>query len=109
MLVAMKKVDPKLLDELRVYFDQLDVCNSGELCKDHLIEIARRKMSSPRRKLELHAYKQHLLKISRRASHQENKAEKLGEWVELGLEYLGISSRHQPTTQDVKPPSIWGQ
>ena len=29
MLVAMKKVDPELLDELRDYFDRLDVANTG--------------------------------------------------------------------------------
>ena len=31
MLVAMKKVDPELLDELRDYFDRLDVANTGTL------------------------------------------------------------------------------
>jgi hypothetical protein len=96
MLVAMKKVDPRLLDELRDYFDQLDISNTGELCKDDLIEIARRKMMKPRRKLELYAYKQHLLNVSRQASYQENKQEKLGQWVEQGLGFLGISRRRVP-------------
>jgi hypothetical protein len=93
MLVAMKKVDPALLDELRDYFDRLDVTNSGELSKDDLIEMARRKMKSPRRKLELHAYKQHLLEISYNACHQPEVEVGIGKWVERGLEFLGFSSR----------------
>jgi hypothetical protein len=99
MLVAMKKVDPVLLDELRDYFEQLDVCKTGELCKDHLIEMARRKMMCPRRKLELHSYKQHLLNISRRASYQETKQHKLGKLVHR-LGFLGVFRRHQPTNHD---------
>ena len=50
MLLAMKKVDPDLLDALREYFDKLDVTNTGVLSKDDLIETARRKLKSPQRK-----------------------------------------------------------
>lgn len=65
MLVAMKKVDPELLDELRGYFDRLDVSHTGELSQEDLIEMARRKLRCPRRKLELSTYKHHLLKLGR--------------------------------------------
>jgi hypothetical protein len=100
MLVAMKKVDPELLDELRDYFDRLDVSNTGELSKDTLIEMARRKMKSPRRKLELYEYKQHLLRVGLRATHEEEKPRTLGKWFQKGLGFLGIPTQHYS-----KPPN----
>mmetsp|Transcript_1718 Transcript_1718/g.3928 ORF Transcript_1718/g.3928 Transcript_1718/m.3928 type:complete len:664 (+) Transcript_1718:73-2064(+) len=64
MLLAMKKVDPGLLDSLREYFDKLDVTNTGVLSKEDLIETARRKLKSPNRKSELAEYKRQLLNIA---------------------------------------------
>ena len=90
----MKKVDPELLDELRDYFDRLDVANTGELSKDTLIEMARRKMQSPRRKLELYAYKQRLLQAGRE-TRKKQQLER-GNWLEHSMNFLGISTRVIP-------------
>ena len=62
MLVAMNKVDKEFIEELRHHFAQLDVDGTGVLSKDDLIEHARRKLGRIQRKLELAAYKQHLLR-----------------------------------------------
>ena len=61
MLLAMKKVDTDLIQELQEYFDRLDVLGSGELSKDDLIALARRKLASPERKKELADYKRRLM------------------------------------------------
>ncbi|KAG7372392.1 ion channel [Nitzschia inconspicua] len=104
MLVAMKKVDPELLDELRDYFDRLDVSQTGELSNEDLIEIARRKMRSPRRKLELYEYKRHLLNISLQTNQRESVKPELEKWLERSLGFFGVSARHLPTTnQDEEP------
>lgn len=107
MLVAMKKVDPDLLDELRAYFDRLDVSNTGELSRDTLIELARRKRTSPRRKLELYAYKQHLLNASRQTKTVEENPHEHGKWFEKSLGFLGFSTGHVPTNQDSQPSNIF--
>ena len=62
MLLAMSKVDKSLLEELRNHFDRLDADKSGLLSKSDLIQVARRKLKSPARKLELSRYKTRLLK-----------------------------------------------
>lgn len=108
MLVAMKKVDPDLLDELRDYFERLDVSNTGILSRDDLIEMARRKTKSPKRKLELYAYKQHLLNVSHRAGHRERKQHRLSQWFEQSLGFLGFSARHAPLMDDVQPARLHG-
>jgi hypothetical protein len=64
----------------------------GELSKEDLIEMARRKMKSPRRKLELHAYKQKLLKLSKE-TQEEHEQSNYPEWLASGLEILGISTK----------------
>lgn len=61
MLVAMNKVDKELIDELRAHFRRLDVDGKGELSKASLVAIARKKLKSPARKLELALYKKNLL------------------------------------------------
>jgi Ca2+-binding EF-hand superfamily protein len=61
MLLAMKRVDQNMLDELRKQFDRLDVDKSGTLDKQDLIELAKRELQSPRRKLQLALYKKNLM------------------------------------------------
>jgi hypothetical protein len=61
MLVATKKIDYDLVDELQAYFNKLDVYGSGELSREDLMQRAKEKLRSPRRKLELAAYKARLL------------------------------------------------
>jgi hypothetical protein len=61
MLVAMNKIDYELVDELEETFNRLDVNGTGVLSKETMVEAAKRKLKSPRRKLELAAYKRHLL------------------------------------------------
>lgn len=97
MLVAMNKVDPELLDEIRDYFDRLDVNNTGELSKDDLIVMVRRKMKNPRRKLELHAYKQHLIEISHQARNCEKEENRLGKWFDKSLAFMGFRPGHLPS------------
>jgi hypothetical protein len=62
MLLAMNKIDADLVDELQNYFHKLDTSSRGVLDREDLVEIARRKLKNPRRKLELAAYKCELLK-----------------------------------------------
>ena len=54
--------------------------------------MARRKMKSPRRKLELHAYKQKLLKVSKETQEQHQQRN-YPEWLANGLEILGLSTK----------------
>jgi hypothetical protein len=61
MLVATKKIDYDLVDELQAYFNKLDVCGSRELSREDLMQRAKKKLRSPRRKLELAAFKARLL------------------------------------------------
>ncbi len=61
MLIAMRKVDRDLMDELDAHFRRLDVDGSGVLSRDDLIVHARRKLKDPARKLELARYKTKLL------------------------------------------------
>ena len=77
MLVILGKVDSELIDELREYFDQLDVNGSGILCQEDLIEIARRNLRNcTKRKLELHTYKQTLMEKARREKQQQKEQER---------------------------------
>ena len=61
MLVAMNKVDKEFIEELHHHFTQLDVDGTGVLSKGDLIEHACCKLWCIQSKLELAAYKQHLL------------------------------------------------
>jgi hypothetical protein len=69
MLVAMRKIDQGLVEELRAYFDRLDVDGTGELTRDDLIEAARKKLKSPTHKLQLAMYKKHLLEKCADTTH----------------------------------------
>lgn len=61
MLVAMGKVDEDLIARLRLQFERLDVAETGVIEKEDLLIVARRKMKSPKRKLELAEYKRQLM------------------------------------------------
>mmetsp|Transcript_10911 Transcript_10911/g.16904 ORF Transcript_10911/g.16904 Transcript_10911/m.16904 type:complete len:523 (-) Transcript_10911:54-1622(-) len=67
MLVAMKKVDAHLIDELHDQFKQLDLTNDGLVTKKDLQLIAARKLRKVSYKLQLSDYKQQLRKQSRRS------------------------------------------
>ena len=57
MLVAMKKIDGELFDDLRYRFRQLDQTGDGKITKRDLVLTARRKMKKVRNKLMLQEYK----------------------------------------------------
>jgi hypothetical protein len=61
MLLAMKKIDNDLVEELRHHFDKLDADGTGELSRADLVAGAKRKLKSPQHKLQLAAYKQSLM------------------------------------------------
>ncbi|KAL7490660.1 hypothetical protein ACHAWT_000214 [Skeletonema menzelii] len=67
MLVAMKKVDANLFDELHEQFRQLDLTNDGRVTKKDLQLIAARKLRKVSYKLQLSNYKHKLQKQSRRS------------------------------------------
>jgi hypothetical protein len=70
MLVAMKKIDKDLVDELDQYYDKLDTDRSGYLSREDLIETARRKLrSDPIQRMQRQLYKQQLLNKSSRSTH----------------------------------------
>jgi potassium channel subfamily K, other eukaryote len=64
MLLAMAKVDQPLLDDLRTQFNRLDVAKTGYLDRDNMKAMAKKKLRSARRKLELAAYKKRLLEVT---------------------------------------------
>jgi potassium channel subfamily K len=95
MLIATRKADPEFLDELRDYFDRLDVANTGELSQDTLIEMARRKLRCPRRKLDLSSYKRRLLKQSHKRRRRRDRSppptsQRGRGWLSTGL-FAGMS------------------
>jgi hypothetical protein len=73
MLVAMNKIDERLVQELRQHFDQLDYDGTGDLTREDLITAARGKLTSPKNKMRLAVYKQRLLEQaqSRRGGAQQ--------------------------------------
>ncbi len=67
MLVAMKKVDAHLFDELHDQFRQLDLTNDGLVTKKDLQLLAARKLRKVSYKLQLSDYKHKLQNQSRRS------------------------------------------
>jgi potassium channel subfamily K len=65
MLIAMKKVDSNLFDELHDQFRQLDLNNDGVVTKKDLKLIAARKLRKVSYKLQLSDYKHKLFQQSR--------------------------------------------
>ncbi|KAL7510447.1 hypothetical protein ACHAXN_007565 [Cyclotella atomus] len=57
MLVAMKKVDAKLFDDLHLQFKKIDVVGDGKITKNDLKVMATRKMKKVHNKLALSVYK----------------------------------------------------
>jgi Ca2+-binding EF-hand superfamily protein len=75
MLVAMKKIDKDLADELDQYYDKLDIDRSGYLSREDLIETARRKLRSDplqRMQRQLYTTQQQLLNKSKCTHHAED-------------------------------------
>lgn len=67
MLVAMKKVESSLFDELHDQFKQLDLTNTGLVTKKDLQLIAERRLKKASYKLQLSDYKYKLRKQSQRS------------------------------------------
>lgn len=76
MLVSMQAVDQGLIDNLTAQFERLDVDGTGSLEKEDLMIVAKRKLHSTKRKIELSEYKQHLLRAGG-SSYQEEKSSAL--------------------------------
>jgi len=57
MLVAMKKIDGELFDDLRDQFDRLDLTGDGQITRKDLTILATRKMKKVTHKLRLTEYK----------------------------------------------------
>ena len=75
MLVAMKKIDKDLVDELDRYFERLDTVRSGYLSREDLIETARRKLrDDPIQCMQRRVYKQQLLSKSRHTDRTEDSS-----------------------------------
>lgn len=74
MLVSMQKVDQDLIDNLTTQFNRLDVDGTGCLEKEDLVIVAKRKLLSSKRKLELAEYKQQLLRAAGNSFHEEKSA-----------------------------------
>lgn len=87
MLVAMKKVDAHLFDELHDQFKQLDVTKSGLVTKRDLMLIAERKLKKVSYKLELSEYKHKLRSKSQRRGMMHSAL------------HLVSSSRHLSSTK----------
>lgn len=74
MLVAMNKVDQELITDLTAQFNRLDVDGTGCLEKEDLIIVAKRKLHSSKRKLQLCQYKQELLEKGGRVQEMKSSA-----------------------------------
>ncbi len=64
MLLAMNKVDRKLLDQLHAQFERLDADNSGGLQEDDLVILTQQKLSERRERALTH-YKENLLSYNK--------------------------------------------
>lgn len=65
MLVAMKKIDGELFDDLRDQFDRLDLTGDGQITRKDLTILATRKMKKVTHKLRLTEYKHQLERLSK--------------------------------------------
>lgn len=63
MLVAMKKVDAKLFDDIHEQFKKIDVVGDGKITKNDLKLMAVRKMRKVHNKLALSVYKVDMLRV----------------------------------------------
>ena len=77
MLVAMNKVDSELVDKLGDVFNRLDKDDSGTLDKEDLVMVAKQKLKSPERLMELRCYKQQLLRQAASARHERRRSSKM--------------------------------
>jgi potassium channel subfamily K len=91
MLLALNKIDYELVKELEDCFNRLDVEGTGELSRDNLVHSARRKLKSPRRKLELAAYKRRLLNQAAEAEAEKKKRNDGGAQVSFHNYRLKVS------------------
>jgi hypothetical protein len=94
MLLAMNKIDYEMVDELQAYFGKLDVAGTGELSRANLVEAARRKLKSPRRKLELASYKHRLLDQAALRRTPRPRPSILANFLHRLPSILGESKRH---------------
>ncbi|GKY91610.1 hypothetical protein MPSEU_000132900 [Mayamaea pseudoterrestris] len=100
MLLAMGKVDKKLIEELRKHFARIDTDNNGCLCKSELIENARRKLRKPKRKLELTRYKAQLLKFAATAKEESKQ-------LRMGLQHdCSVFSFHDGEEEKMKDNDV---
>lgn len=74
MLVAMNKVDQEIVKDLTAQFNRLDVDGNGMLEKEDLIIVAKRRLKSTKRKLQLAQYKAQLLKANSRRHEGKSSA-----------------------------------
>jgi hypothetical protein len=72
MLLAMNKIDIELVKELHAHFDRWNESRSGELCRQDLVEAARRKLRSPKYKLQLASYKDKIMTQAARGSRRKS-------------------------------------
>jgi hypothetical protein len=96
MLVAMNKIDQTLVDELRQHFDRLDADGTGELTKQDLIEVARKKLKRPVHKLRLSMYKESLMGRSRRG----RRGGVMAEWRSQFFSTIGFANDSAPSSSD---------
>ena len=68
MLVAMKKIDGALFDELRNRFEELDMSGNGMITKQDVMCIAKKRTKRIKNKLKLWEYKKSLMRHRRSLS-----------------------------------------
>jgi hypothetical protein len=61
MLVAMKKIDGALFDELRNRFEELDMSGNGMITKEDVMCMAKKRTKRIKNKLKLREYKKSLM------------------------------------------------
>ena len=68
MLVAMKKIDGALFDELRNRFEELDMSGNGMITKEDVMCMAKKRAKRIKNKLKLREYKKSLMRHRRSIS-----------------------------------------